>query len=86
MSVPSVASHRCTSGFTPKFLEYLRASCPVSCGECKDEATAREAGIVSEQEDKLATRRELARTKANEAAWSRNALPQISTGASAAGR
>ena len=52
--------------------------------ECQDEATAREAAIVAEQEAKLTTRRELARTKASEAAWSqgRNAstasLPQIS--------
>lgn len=48
--------------------------------ECKDDSTAREAAIVAEQEDKLATRRELARTKANEAAWSRNSLPQIQSG------
>ena len=50
--------------------------------ECKDDATAREASLVADQEAKLATRREIARTKAAEAAWSRNTLPQIQTGGS----
>ena len=45
--------------------------------ECKDDATALEAAMVAEQEDRLRTRRELAHTKAMEAAWSRNSLPQI---------
>ena len=48
--------------------------------ECKDEATAREASIVGTQEAKLGTRRQLAQTKAMEAAWS---LPQIAPGTSA---
>ena len=46
--------------------------------ECKDEATARETGIVQDQEAKLTMRRSLAETKAMEAAWSRNSLPQVS--------
>ena len=45
--------------------------------ECKDDATALEGSIVAEQEERLVTRQGLARTKANEAAWSRNSLPQI---------
>ena len=32
-------SNGCTGGFAPTFLKYLRASCPVSCGECVNEAT-----------------------------------------------
>ena len=50
--------------------------------ECKEEATAREAAIIAEHEGKLHTRRELAHTKAMEAAWStRNAsLPQLGSG------
>jgi len=48
--------------------------------ETRDEATAGEASRVADQEAKLATRTEIARTKAAEAAWSRNTLPQIQTG------
>ena len=54
--------------------------------ECKDEATARDASLVAQQEAKLHTRRELAATRAAEAAWSRTgsaaasgSLPQIAS-------
>ena len=40
-------------------------------------ATAREAYILAEQEDKLATRTQLKQTKAMEAAWSKNSLPTL---------
>ena len=52
--------------------------------ECKDEATARETGIVQDQEAKLTMRRSLAETKAMEAAWSRNSSLPAGSGLQAA--
>ena len=46
-------------------------------------AAQREAWRIADQEAKLVTRRELAHTKAMEASWSKNTLPQLATGGSA---
>ena len=51
--------------------------------EVKEEAAHREAWRIADQEAKLVTRRELAHTKAMEASWSKNTLPQLATGGSA---
>ena len=51
--------------------------------QASQEAAHREAWRIADQEAKLVTRRELAHTKAMEASWSKNTLPQLATGGSA---